>query len=122
MEKAWDGKALKIGLKFSIAYNTGNLMRQRIAEMIKTYMEMIAPGKIKVDVVALNWPSYLDAMMRSELPMPIFNWLADLPDPDNFIFTFYHSAGSTFQDRVRISGSLSVHRGKNLVGRVLMNS
>lgn len=94
LEKAWDGKALKIGLKFSIAYNTGNLMRQRIAEMIKTYMEMIAPGKIKVDVVALNWPSYLDAMRRSELPMPIFNWIADFPDPDNFIFTFYHSAGT----------------------------
>lgn len=94
LEKAWDGKAIKVGLKFTVAYNTGNMMRQRIAEMIKTYMEMIAPGKIKVDVVALNWPSYLDAMRKAELPMPIFNWLADFPDPDNFIFTFYHSAGT----------------------------
>ncbi|KAF2961893.1 ABC transporter substrate-binding protein [Fervidobacterium sp. 2310opik-2] len=94
LEKAWDGKALKVGLKFSIAYNTGNMMRQRIAEMIKTYLEMIGSGKIKVDVVALNWPSYLDAMRKAELPMPIFNWLADFPDPDNFIFTFYHSAGT----------------------------
>lgn len=94
LEKAWDGKVLKTGIKFTIAYNTGNVMRQRIAEIIKTYLEMIAPGKVKVDIVSLNWPSYLDAMRKAELPMPIFQWLADFPDPDNFIFTYYHSAGT----------------------------
>ncbi len=91
---SYNGELLKKGFKFTIAYNTGNVARQRICEMVQQYFQMLAPGKIKVEIISMTWPSYLDAMRKAELPMPIFNWLADFPDPDNFIFTFYHSQGT----------------------------
>jgi len=90
---AWKGEVMKKGIKFSVAYNQGNVARQRIAEMIKMYMEMAAPGKVKIDVQPLQWPVFLDATKRGELPVFILGWLADFPDPDNFIFTYYHSNG-----------------------------
>ncbi|AMW32474.1 peptide/nickel transport system substrate-binding protein [Fervidobacterium changbaicum] len=93
LKKAWNGQAWQKGIKFSVAYNQGNMARQRVAEMIKMYMEMAAPGKVKIDVQPLQWPTFLDATKRGELPIFILGWLADFPDPDNFIFTYYHSKG-----------------------------
>ncbi|ANQ53077.1 peptide ABC transporter substrate-binding protein [Thermosipho sp. 1063] len=90
--KAWNGEAWKKGFKFSVAYNLGNEARQRTAEMVKMYLEMLNP-KIKIDVVGLQWPTFLDATKRGELPIFILGWLADFPDPDNFIFTYYDSKG-----------------------------
>ncbi|WP_126993889.1 ABC transporter substrate-binding protein [Thermosipho globiformans] len=90
--QAWNGEAWKKGFKFSVAYNLGNEARQRTAEMVKMYLEMLSP-KIKVDVVGLQWPTFLDATKRGELPIFILGWLADFPDPDNFIFTYYDSKG-----------------------------
>ncbi|WP_448376552.1 ABC transporter substrate-binding protein [Fervidobacterium sp.] len=93
LKLAWNGQIMTKGIKFSVAYNQGNVARQRIAEMIKMYMEMAAPGKVKIDVQPLQWPVFLDSTKRGELPVFILGWLADFPDPDNFIFTYYHSNG-----------------------------
>ncbi|PHJ13490.1 peptide ABC transporter substrate-binding protein [Fervidobacterium sp. SC_NGM5_G05] len=93
LKKAWNGQAWAKGFKFSVAYNQGNVGRQRVAEMVKMYLEMAAPGKAKIDVQPLQWPTFLDATKRGELPVFILGWLADYPDPDNFIFTYYHSNG-----------------------------
>ena len=93
LKKAWNGQAWAKGFKFSVAYNQGNVARQRVAEMVKMYLEMAAPGKAKIDVQPLQWPTFLDATKRGELPVFIVGWLADYPDPDNFIFTYYHSNG-----------------------------
>ncbi|QTA37417.1 ABC transporter substrate-binding protein [Thermosipho ferrireducens] len=90
--QAWNGEAWKKGFKFGVAYNLGNEARQRAAEMVKMYLEMLSP-KIKIDVVGLQWPTFLDATKRGELPIFILGWLADFPDPDNFIFTYYDSKG-----------------------------
>ncbi len=93
LKKAWNGQAWAKGFKFSVGFNQGDLARQRVAEMIKMYLEMALPGKAKIDVQPLQWPAFLDATKRGELPVYVMSWLADFPDPDNFIFTFYHSAG-----------------------------
>ncbi len=93
LQKAWNGQAWAKGFKFSVAYNQGNIARQRVAEMVKMYIEMAAPGKAKIDVQPLQWPTFLDSTKRGELPVFILGWLADYPDPDNFIFTYYHSNG-----------------------------
>ncbi len=93
LNAAWKGEVMKKGAKFSVAYNQGNAARQRVAEMVKMYLEMASNGKIKVDVQPLQWPVFLDATKRGELPIFILGWLADYPDPDNFIFTYYHSNG-----------------------------
>ncbi len=93
LNAAWKGEVMKKGAKFSVAYNQGNAARQRVAEMVKMYLEMASNGKIKIDVQPLQWPVFLDATKRGELPIFILGWLADYPDPDNFIFTYYHSNG-----------------------------
>ncbi|NLH38298.1 MAG: ABC transporter substrate-binding protein [Thermotogaceae bacterium] len=93
LKLAWNGQAWAKGFKFSVAFNQGNVARQRVAEMVKMYLEMAAPGKAKIDVQPLQWPTFLDATNRGELPIFILGWLADFPDPDNFIFTYYHSKG-----------------------------
>lgn len=93
LKKAWNGQAWAKGFKFSVAYNQGNVARQRVAEMVKMYLEMAAPGKAKIEVQPLQWPTFLDSTKRGELPVFILGWLADYPDPDNFIFTYYHSKG-----------------------------
>jgi len=98
LEKAWNGQVVQKGIKFSVAYNEGNTARQRVAEMLKMYMEMALPGKIRVEVQQLQWPNFLDATQHGEIPIAINAWQADYPDPDNFIFTHYHSAGD-YADR-----------------------
>ncbi|WP_372589369.1 ABC transporter substrate-binding protein [Fervidobacterium pennivorans subsp. shakshaketiis] len=98
LQKAWNGQAWQKGIKFSIAFNEGNTARQRVAEMIKMYMEMAAPGKVKIEVQPLQWPNFLDATQNGEIPVSINAWQADFPDPDNFIFTHYHSMGD-YADR-----------------------
>lgn len=90
--QAWNGEVWEKGVKFSVAYNLGNEARQRTAEMVKAYLEMLNP-KFKIEVVGLQWPTFLDATKRGELPIFILGWLADFPDPDNFIFTYYDSKG-----------------------------
>jgi len=64
-----------------------------VAEMIKTYVEMINP-KFKIEVRGEQWPTYLTSYKQGYLPAFIIGWLADYPDPHNFIQTYYHSAGT----------------------------
>ncbi len=92
-QKAWDGKVWEKGFKFSILYNTGNEQRKALAEMIKDKVESLNP-KFHIEVKAVEWPDYLKAMVRGELPLFIIGWLADYPDPYNFVFPYMHSSGT----------------------------
>ncbi|WP_245530519.1 ABC transporter substrate-binding protein [Pseudothermotoga thermarum] len=76
-----------------LLYNTGNEVRRTVAEMIKTYVEMINP-KFKIEVRGEQWPTYLTSYKNGYLPAFIIGWHADYPDPHNFIQTYYHSAGT----------------------------
>lgn len=92
-KKAWNGEVWKKGFKLTLLYNTGNEARRTVAEMIKTYVEMINP-KFKIEVRGEQWPTYLTSYKQGYLPAFIIGWLADYPDPHNFIQTYYHSAGT----------------------------
>lgn len=92
-KKAWNGEVWKKGFKLTLLYNTGNEVRRTIAEMIKTYVEMINP-KFKIEVRGEQWPTYLTSYKNGYLPAFIIGWVADYPDPHNFIQTYYHSAGT----------------------------
>lgn len=91
-KKAFNGELWKKGFKMTLLYNTGNTARQTAAEMLKFYIEQINP-KFRIEVRGVQWPTYLDAYKRGKLPAFIIGWLADYPDPHNFIFTYYHSNG-----------------------------
>ncbi len=91
--KAWNGQLWEKGFKMTLLYNLGNEVRRTVAEMLKTYIESLNP-KFHINVVGLQWPTYLDAMRHEMLPAFIIGWLADYPDPNNFIFTYYDSKGT----------------------------
>ena len=91
--KAWNGTLWEKGFYMEILYNVGNEQRRIAAYMIKENVERLNP-KFKIYVRAVEWPQYLKAMVRGELPIYIIGWLADYPDPHNFVFPFMHSVGT----------------------------
>lgn len=91
-QKAWNGEVWEKGFKLTLLYNTGNEARQTACEMLKENIESLNP-KFKIEVQGVQWPTYLDAYRQGQLPAFIIGWLADYPDPHNFIFTYYHSNG-----------------------------
>lgn len=92
-KQAWGGEVWNKGFKLQILYNTGNMARQTIAEMLSYFVSSINP-KFKVEPLGVQWPTYLSAQNNGFLPMFIIGWVADYPDPHNFISTYYASFGT----------------------------
>ncbi|MCD6103521.1 MAG: ABC transporter substrate-binding protein [Thermotogaceae bacterium] len=92
-KKARNGEVWKKGFKLVLLYNTGNEVRRTVAEMMKTYAEMINP-KFRIEVRGEQWPTYLTSYKHGYLPAFLIGWIADYPDPHNFIQTYYHSQGT----------------------------
>lgn len=90
--KALGGRLWEEGFKFTIAFNTGNLPRQTVCQILKRNIEKLNP-KFKIDVRAVEWPTFLDNYKSSKLPIFVMGWNADYPDPHNFAFPFLHSKG-----------------------------
>ncbi len=84
------------GFTIQILYNTGNEPRKIAAQLLETAIEGIpgTHGPFVVDVVSVDWRTYLRAAGRHQLGLFIIGWLADYPDPHNFAFSFYHTYGS----------------------------
>lgn len=73
-------------------------------EILKTNIEKLNP-KFKVELVAKPWSDLLKESRSGGVPMIIIGWAPDYADPDNFLYTFYHSEGyyhprSNFSDPV----------------------
>ncbi|MEM3397664.1 MAG: ABC transporter substrate-binding protein [Nitrososphaerota archaeon] len=92
-KKAWNGEVWEKGFYLEILYNAGNLPRKTAAEIIKENIEKLNP-KFKIHIREVEWPVYLKAMVKGQLPLYIIGWLADYPDPHNFVHPFMHSAGA----------------------------
>jgi peptide/nickel transport system substrate-binding protein len=91
--KAFGGKLWDQGFHFTIAFNSGNLPRQTVCQIIKRNVESLNP-KFKIDVRSIEWPTFLDAQNASKLPLFVLGWNADYPDPHNFVFPILHSKGN----------------------------
>jgi len=89
---AWGGQVWDEGFNFTITYNTGNVLRETIAYMLKTNVESLNP-KFHTEVVAVDWPIYFKDLLNHSMPMFYLGWLADYPDPHNFVFPFMHTDG-----------------------------
>jgi len=92
-KKAWGGKVWEKGFYFELLYNIGNVQRKAAAEMLKENIESLNP-KFRIYVRGVEWPTYLRAMVRAQLPAFIIGWLADFPDPHNFVHPYMHSRGT----------------------------
>ncbi|NNN04482.1 MAG: ABC transporter substrate-binding protein [Elusimicrobia bacterium] len=91
-KKAFGGQVWEKGFHFTIAYNSGNMPRETVCQIIKRNVESLNP-KFKIDVRSVEWPTFLDAQKDSKLPIFVLGWNADYPDPHNFAFPLLHSKG-----------------------------
>ncbi len=98
-KKAFGGQAWANGFIVNITYNTGNVARQTVAEILKANIESLNP-KFKVNVNAIAFSELLKLADASKLSVSIGSWLADYPDTDNFLRTFYHSEDGAFKGRI----------------------
>ena len=95
-KKAFDGKVWENGFKMTLVYNTGNPARKVACDIMKAYVEQINP-KFDLDVRSLQWSSYLEKSNRNYLPLAVNSWIADYPDPHNFVSP-YLSSNSYYGD------------------------
>jgi peptide/nickel transport system substrate-binding protein len=93
LRAAWGGEVWEKGFILTLAYNTGNLERKTACEILQANLFQINPlFQVRVQVTA--WPTLLRSMYSSLLPMFSIGWLADYPDPHNFVFPFMHTHGT----------------------------
>ncbi|MBI5631180.1 MAG: ABC transporter substrate-binding protein [Elusimicrobia bacterium] len=100
-QKAWGGKVWSEGFRFTLVFNSGNSARQNLCQIMKRMIESVNP-KFTVDVRAVEWPTFLDAITSSKLPIFVMGWNADYPDPHNFAFPLLHTHGD-FPGRQKFS-------------------
>lgn len=91
--KAWGGQVWEKGFEFTMAYNSGNIERETVAQILKRQVESLNP-KFRIDVRPIEWPAFLDAYIGSKLPVFVMAWQADYPDAHNFAFPMMHSQGA----------------------------
>lgn len=90
--KAFNGKLWEKGFKLTLTYNSGSDIRQIACEILKKEIESINP-KFRIDLRGIDWALYLEKAQNKKMPIFTRGWIADYPDPHNFIFAFYHSNG-----------------------------
>ncbi|MFQ6102058.1 MAG: ABC transporter substrate-binding protein, partial [Anaerolineae bacterium] len=87
LELAWDGAVAENGFRFQIGYNTGNVTRQTVAQILQANLGDIDP-KYNIEIIGLPWPSFLAAIRASRLPIYISGWIEDIHDPHNWAQPF----------------------------------
>jgi peptide/nickel transport system substrate-binding protein len=91
-KKAWGGQVWEKGFKFTLTFNSANTVRQNLTQIWKKNVEAINP-KFRVEVRAIEWPTFLDQYKASKLPLFVMGWSADYPDAHTFTFPILHSKG-----------------------------
>jgi len=91
-KKAWRGEVWKNGFKLTVLYNTGNVQRETATRIFEENIEALNP-RFKIEVRPVDWPTYLRDLVTHKLTLFLVGWLADYPDPHNFVYPFMHSRG-----------------------------
>ena len=87
LKQAWDGQVWEKGFRFSIVYNTGNVTRQTVAQILQANFADIDP-KFRIEIVGLPWPSFLEEIRASRVPIFVSGWIEDIHDPHNWAQPF----------------------------------
>jgi peptide/nickel transport system substrate-binding protein len=90
---AWGGEIWEKGFSFTSTYNTGNEARETASYMAKEMVESLN-DKFHIEVQGVEWPTFILATIYHELPVFTIGWLADYPDPHNFVYPYMHSTGT----------------------------
>ncbi len=93
LRAAWDGEVWENGFTFTLAYTAGYVEGKVACEILQQNLFTLNP-KFKVNLQIVEWPTMLNDMVMGVLPMFVNGWIADYPDPHNFVFPFMHSKGA----------------------------
>ena len=87
LELAWGGVLPETGFRFQIAYNTGNVSRRTVGNILQAELAAINPA-YQVETLGLPWPTFLRAFRAGQVPMLASGWLEDIHDPHNWVQPF----------------------------------
>jgi peptide/nickel transport system substrate-binding protein len=82
------------GFSLEIYYNSGNSARQTAAELMKTNLESLNPGKIHITVTGVEWSQYLALQRAGAMPAFFLGWAPDYADPNDYTVPFLLGAGT----------------------------
>jgi peptide/nickel transport system substrate-binding protein len=85
------------GFTIRLYYNAGNDEREAACFLLRDGLGIVSnyiAGEINVEVQALDWPTYLDALYGFALPVFFLGWGPDYADPDDYVNPFLHSNGA----------------------------
>jgi len=93
LRTAWGGDLWANGFSLTLAYNTGNVPSMLASEMLRNAIESLNP-LFHIDIAEVPWPQYLNELVSFKLTAFVLGWLADYPDPHNFVYPFMHTEGT----------------------------
>ena len=73
---------------------------QRIASIIRNDLESVG---LRVDIVNREFKSHLHLTRSGDFELALLGWIADMPDTDNFLSTFFHSRAAVPGSATNIS-------------------
>jgi len=71
------------GFRMQVAYNTGNTVRQTVAEILANTLSTVNE-KFLIETIGLPWPTFLKDQRAQVLPLFISGWQEDIHDPHNW--------------------------------------
>lgn len=72
----------------------------RVASLLRSDLEAVG---LKVEIVNREFKRHLHLTRRGEFDMALLGWMADIPDPSNFLDTFFHSRAAVMGSATNIS-------------------
>ena len=78
-----EGDVWTTGFRMQVAFNTGNTVRQTIAEILAGNLSSVNE-LFSVEIIGLPWPTFLKNQRASALPMFFSGWVEDIHDPHNW--------------------------------------
>jgi peptide/nickel transport system substrate-binding protein len=72
----------------------------RVASLIRNDLEAVG---LTVEIINREFKSHLHATRRGDFDMALLGWMADTPDTDNFLSTFFHSRAAVMGSATNIS-------------------
>jgi hypothetical protein len=98
LDAAWGGEVKQKGVIMRLAYNLGNTMRQTLCEMLAYGLNNLlqwGPNAV-VDIAPIGVPfsTYMVELRAKQLLLFSVGWLADFPDPHNWLSPFMDPRGT----------------------------
>lgn len=67
-----------------------------VANVAVALKEQFLASGIDMTIEQVDTASYIDMRKAGEVQVPFLTWYKDISDPDNFLYTFFHSSNSKF--------------------------